>query len=244
MKTETTLSPCASLLPYRCAVYFAPPVGSEWWEAGSQWLGRCAATGRTMRAPTCSAIDPANFSALTAEPRRYGWHATLKAPFQLAVGQSVQTLLTCLHKLGEGLSAFTLPRLQVSTQGGFLALRPEGDASAIQSVASACVTALHPLAEPLNEAELARRRRTLLTPEQDRLLVAWGYPWVMEHFQFHLSLTGPLEQLAPDQRAAIVQLAQRHFEDLPPCRFEHLALFTEPTAGADFVLTARVGLSA
>jgi hypothetical protein len=183
------------------------------------------------------------FSQLTADPRRYGWHATLKAPFKLAPGQDVDSLLACMSLLASGLKAFTLPRLEVSTLGGFLALRPQGETSAINAVASACVKQLHHLAMPLSEPELARRRQSHLTPAQDRLLVAWGYPWVMEHFQFHLSLTGPLDGLTPEQHTAIVGAAHAHFQHLPPCRFEHLSLFVEPTAGADFELRGSVRLS-
>ena len=59
-------------LPYRCAVYFVPEVHSDWWQAGSQWLGRCAASGALRPPPHIDGVDPTLFQALTAEPRRYG----------------------------------------------------------------------------------------------------------------------------------------------------------------------------
>jgi hypothetical protein len=48
---------------------------------------------------------------------------------------------------------------------------------------------------PLTEEELTRRRKAELTPEQDKLLVDWGYPWVLDEFNFHFSLTGSLDSV-------------------------------------------------
>jgi len=229
-------------LPYRCAVYFVPEVHGDWWQAGSQWLGRCAATGATYALPDMPGLAPAEFQALTADPRRYGWHATLKAPFTLAAGQSLDTLRTAMQALAKRLPAFDLPPLRVSDLGGFLALRPDGDLTRLNETAAACVQQLHPLAEPLSDAELARRRQAPLTPEQDRLLLAWGYPWVLDHFQFHLSLTGSLGQCSPEVKATLFQAAQTRFETLPVCRFAQIALFIEPERGADFELLDTLNL--
>jgi putative phosphonate metabolism protein len=228
--------------PYRCAVYFVPEVHSDWWQAGSHWLGRCAASGASYAPPDIHGVTPDEFQACTADPRRYGWHATLKAPFTLAKGQSLDALRTAMRELAGSLSAFDLPPLRVSTLGQFLALRPDGDSAHIHTTAAACVTRLHPLAQPLSEAELTRRRQARLTPEQDRLLLEWGYPWVLQYFQFHLSLTGPLDAVSPDVQTALVQAAQARFESLPVCRFSHIALFVEPQAGADFECVEQMAL--
>jgi hypothetical protein len=230
--------------PYRCAVYFVPEVHGDWWHAGSQWLGRCAASGVTYPPPVIDGVDATVFQACTADPRRYGWHATLKAPFRLAAGQSLLTVQSALRDLAHRLPAFDMPPLQVTRMGSFLALVPQGDLSQIQATAAACVTELHPLAEALSVADLARRRKTRLTPEQDRLLLAWGYPWVLDEFRFHMSLTGPLNDLSPDAQNAVQAAASAHFEVLPTCRFGHLALFVEPQAGASFELVDTMALSA
>lgn len=228
--------------PHRCAVYFVPEVHSTWWQAGSHWLGRCAATGASYAPADIHGVTPDTLEACTADPRRYGWHATLKAPFALAAGHSLDTLRSAMRALADTLPAFDMPPLRVSTQGGFLALRPEDDTARINATAAACVTRLHALARPLNEAELARRRQARLSPEQDRLLTEWGYPWVLDQFRFHLSLTGPLGALTPDTQAALMQAAQARFEGLPLCRFAHIALFVEPHAGADFELVETMEL--
>ncbi|PVE08802.1 MULTISPECIES: DUF1045 domain-containing protein [unclassified Limnohabitans] len=229
-------------LPHRCAVYFVPKVYGDWWEAGSQWLGRCAASGATYALPDIAGVAPAQLQTLTADPRRYGWHATLKAPFTLASGQSLDALRNAMQALSKRWPAFDLAPLRVSDQGGFLALRPQGDLAQLNATAAACVQELHPLAQPLSDAELARRRQAQLTPEQDRLLLAWGYPWVLDHFQFHLSLSGPLGKYSPEVKAALFLAAQARFETLPECRFAQIALFIEPQAGADFELLETMDL--
>jgi putative phosphonate metabolism protein len=228
--------------PYRCAVYFVPDIHSAWWQAGSAWLGRCAATGQPMAQPSLAGISPQAQWALTAEPRRYGWHATLKAPFKIKPGENLKSVMSALQTLAQSLTAFDLPPLQVSTRGGFMGLRPEGDVSRINSAAAACVKDLHRLAQPLSESDLARRRSAPLTPEQDRLMLAWGYPYVLDAFEFHLSLTNKLDSMSDDQRTAWQQAAQAHFAPLGVCRFDRLALFVEPQRGADFVLFDQVAL--
>ena len=228
--------------PYRCAVYFAPAFSSDWWRAGSHWLGRCAASGAHYAPPDIHGIDPEKFQTLTSDPRRYGWHATLKAPFKLAEGKNVQELSARMQALAQRLPAFTLPRLQVSTQGGFLALRPAETSEQIDATAAACVKELHDMTMPLGTAELEHRRKSLLTAEQDHLLETWGYPWVFEHFKFHLSLTGPLGQTTLHEQDALIDAAKMRFDVLDNCRFEHLALFIEPEKGANFELAEWVEL--
>jgi putative phosphonate metabolism protein len=230
--------------PYRCAVYYVPDLDSPWWRAGSQWLGRCAVTGQAMAQPLLPGVSPLQQWAGTAEPRRYGWHATLKAPFKIMPGENLRTVMSALQALADTLVPFELPPLKVSTSGGFMALRPEGDVTYLDAVAAACVTQLHRFAQPLSELDLARRRLAPLTPEQDRLLMTWGYPYVLSAFEFHLSLTGRMDEMSEDSRWAWQQAAQAHFEHLGVCRFDRLALFVEPERGADFQLHELVALGA
>ncbi len=235
-------APAPSPAPYRCAVYFAPAVDSPWWAAGSQWLGRCAQAGVALPQPAIDGVDPALLRDLTAEPRRYGWHATLKAPFQLAPGCGLEDLRDALHALCGDFPRFTLPPLEARRMDRFIALRTAGPNEALQSLAAACVTRLQPLARPLSPPELARRRQAPLTPDQDALLVRWGYPWVLDHFRFHLSLTGDIASQSPATQAALLQAAQARFGALPACEFGQLSLFVEPEKGADFVLLEQMEL--
>jgi len=229
--------------PYRCAVYFMPDPNNDWWHAGSSWLGRCAATSQPMLQPSIDGVSPRDQWALTAKPRRYGWHATLKAPFRIVPGQNLRSVMLALRELGNSLTAFDLPTMKVSTDGGYMALRPQDSNPEIHRIGAACVTGLHSFAAPLSESDLARRRTANLTSVQDHLLQVWGYPYVFDEFSFHLSLTGRLDSLSDDQLIKWHEAAQAHFGNLPVCRFDRLALFVEPERGADFQLFDQVLLT-
>lgn len=229
--------------PYRCAVYFVPDPDSVWWHAGSSWLGRCAAINQPIPQPSMDGVSAEEQWAFTAEPRRYGWHATLKAPFKIILGNNLRSVMLNLREIGSSLRAFDLPILTVSMDGGYMALRPKDKTSEIQRAGAACVTGLHQLAVPLDESELARRRMAQLTPAQDQLMQVWGYPYVLDEFSFHLSLTGRLDNLSETQLAKWQKAAQMHFGDLPVCRFDRLALFVEPERGANFVMVDQVLLT-
>ena len=229
-------APAVNAEPYRVALYWAPAVGSAGWKAGCQWLGADAATGEALSKPSVPGVEPALVRQITAEPRRYGWHATLKAPFRLRAGETLASLDAAVGSLAQVLSACPMPGLQVTILDGFVALRPGKPLPRVDALAAACVKALHPLAEPLSADELARRRKARLTPQQDALLQAWGYPWVLDEFRFHCSLTSRLEGLNEAQRSAVLAAAQMHFNDLPEQRLDRLSVYIEPIKGAPFRL--------
>lgn len=231
---------------YRYAIYFAPSPGTLGWLAGSHWLGRCAALLQPLQQLDIEGVHPDDLHRLTAAPRRYGWHATLKAPFALAPGVEWLQLHHAVQTVASRLRPFDIPPLQVERRGDYLALVPlagpttAAAQAALHDVAQACVTALQPLAAPLTDAELARRRAAGLSPEQDALLQRWGYPFVMDEFRFHMTLAGPMHQLDAGAQALVHAAAQDYFSDLPTLRFNSLALFAEPTPGADFVLLDHI----
>jgi len=227
---------------YRYAIYYAPRPDSAEWQAGSRWLGRCAVRQQTLTPPDIPGLPAAEFLRLTAAPRRYGWHGTLKAPFALAPGVTPAQLRADLHTLCRQLQAFDMPALQVARLDDFLAIVPSGAEAAINAVARACVTQLQPLAAALPPAELQRRRAAGLSPEEDALLLRWGYPYVLERYRFHCSLTGPLRGVAPAVVDALQAAAQQWFAHLPASRFDAVALLAEPSPGADFVLLEHVPL--
>lgn len=229
---------------YRYAIYYAPRPDSPEWQAGSRWLGRCAARQQALTPPEIPGLPSDAFLRLTAAPRRYGWHGTLKAPFALAEGVSLPMLRNALRALCNTLQPFAMPVLRVELLDDFLALVPAQDCPALDEVARTCVTGLQPLAAPLSAADLQRRRAAGLTPEEDALLLRWGYPHVLERYRFHCSLTGPLRGVAPVTVDALRQAAREHFEALAPRRFDAVALFAEPSPGADFVLLEHVALGA
>lgn len=217
----------------RYAIYYAPQPGA-FARAGAAWLGWDAAAGASVPQP-----DPA-LAAVTVAPRKYGFHGTLKPPFRLAEGQSFAALQTAVATLARHLAPVTLPGLRLRDLDGFLALTPEGDTRALQALAAEVVTTLEPFRAPLNPAEIAKRRPERLTPRQLALLGAYGYPFVLEEFRFHLTLSDRL----PEPTALAAQ-AQAHFAPhLPrPFTLDALCLFGEAADGR-FHLMQRHPLTA
>lgn len=167
----------------RHAIYFAPGAGSALARFGAAWLGWDAERGERLA--------PRGPEALVAAPRRYGFHATLKPPFRLAEGRDAADLDHAAGRIAAGFAPFAL-RLRPAWLGGFLALVPEGAAPEIAALAAACVTGLDDFRAPPPEAELARRRAAGLDAAEDAHLARWGYPYVLDRFQFHMTLTGPV----------------------------------------------------
>ena len=174
----------------RYAVYFAPAEGSELDRICSSVLGRCAWTGTVLAQPLLPGINAARLLELTASPRRYGLHGTLKPPFFLSDKTTETELLDAVAALATGRKAFDLPPLKLETIGSFLALTPSAPCSELDDLARSCVTELDRFRCPPGPQELARRRAPGLTLNQERLLEQWGYPYVLEEFRFHLTLTG------------------------------------------------------
>ena len=229
---------------YRYAIYFAPGLDDPLWRAGSQWLGRDAFTGARHEQPPLTGLSVAAQHDLTAAPRRYGWHATLKAPFALMEGADLDRLRYALRELCRSAMPFSLPPLHVTLLDDFLALVPTECSADLDHIARACVSQLHSLAAPLSPVDLARRRAANLSATEDEMLVTWGYPYVMDHFRFHVSLSGSLAGVSAATIDMLFTAASEWFGALPACEFASLALFAEPTPGADFVLLEHVPFGA
>jgi putative phosphonate metabolism protein len=225
----------------RYAIYWAPPDGSPLAEIGNSWLGRDAAADYPRPRPAIPGFDDATLAAATAEPRRYGLHATLKAPFRLAEGMSAAALAEELAIFAAGRERASVPRLQVARIGQFLALVPEGPASSVDALASACVERFDAYRAPHRPEEYLRRSAAGLSPRQAAHLARWGYPYVMEEYRFHVTLTGRIERAMSDRLAP--ELA-RVFAPVTSSPFEitEIALFVEPDRGAPFRLARRFGL--
>lgn len=225
----------------RYAVYFAPEPGSPLARFGAAWLGYDVATGEAVEQPAPPGISAERLRHITAEPRRYGFHATLKPPFVLADGSAPDALAEAAEALAQGLPAFAAPPLQLSRLSGFLALTLSGRCPAMQHLADRCVSELDAFRAPPSAVELARRRRANLSPRHEALLVRWGYPYVMDEFRFHMTLTARLdaEESAVVERALVPLVAPLC---ATPLAVDALSLFHQPSADAPFCLLRRYRL--
>jgi hypothetical protein len=209
----------------RLAVYYAPRAGA-FADCGASWLGWDAALGVEVAQPDLPGIPfPA---VLTAEARRYGFHGTLRAPFRLTEGLDRAEAGHRIAALAERLAPVTCEGLVLENLQGFLALTPAGCEAALLELGAAVVEGTNDLRAPLTEAEFARRRPEALSARQRDLMHRWGYPYVMEEFRFHLTLTDRLPEPGPAMQA----LAAHFAPVLPrPFRIEDLCLFGEDAAG-------------
>jgi len=225
----------------RSALYWAPPAAGALAAFGARWLGRDAETGATP-APDPAWGDPAWLAAATAEPRRYGLHATLKPPFRLADHRSEAELVDALAAFAATTAPVAGPPLVLRRLGRFLALVPDGPAPAVQVLAARLVEAFDGFRAPPPPAELARRRAHRLTPAQDANLERWGYPYVMDEFRFHVTLSGSLDAATLDRLETLLAPLVAGFAATPLALAE-LALFEQPDAAAPFRLVRRFPLT-
>lgn len=178
----------------RYAIYFAPSSESPLAKFGYRWLGREVTTGQECKQLKVSGISDVDLHEVTSFPRKYGFHATLKAPFRLVDGESLETLQSAVAKFVCHRLPFWAPPLKLSRLGHFLALTFGESCPAIDQLAADCVREFDCFRAPLSEMDLERRRRSNLTPSQEEMLVKWGYPYVMSEFRFHMTLTGSLSE--------------------------------------------------
>ncbi|KRS11778.1 phosphonate metabolism protein [Roseovarius atlanticus] len=222
----------------RYAVYHTPQGALG--RFGADWLGWDLETGRPTTPPDIEGL-PAPWDDITGTPRKYGFHATIKPPFRLAEGKTETDLLTAFAKHCTRTAPVTLDGLELAQLGRFLALVPTGDTKPLNRLAADIVRTLDPFRARPTDADLARRRASGLTPEQDALLLQWGYPYVMDQFRCHYTLSGKLPKAQATQLRAALDPVLTPL--LPhPFVLDTLSLCGEDAAGR-FHLVHRATLS-
>ena len=232
--------------PARYAIYLAPEEGSALARFVAGILGYDAFSGLDVPHPA-GPFPAVDWPAITTDPRRYGAHATLKAPFRLAPGMTRMALEDAMAGFARARRAFDIGPLAVSCiardgQGGFIALTNPHESAALRHLEADTVRHFGPFRAPLSDAEIARRRPEQLTTRQRQNLAVHGYPFVMGDFAFHITLTNWL----PAPEALADHLADRLAQDLGTVRFrvDALYLFEQTSVSARFRCTARFPLSA
>lgn len=203
----------------RYAIYHLPAPGPLA-QFGAEWLGWDIGLG-------CSK-EGGGPTHLTHLPRKYGFHATVKPPFRLAVGKTVEDLDISAKEIAAGSAPILLEGLELTCLGRFFALTPIGDTKVLNAMAAKMVSGLDHFRAPSSEAELAKRRASGLSDTQEENLTRWGYPYVMDEFRFHMTLTGKTDD--PDvARSLLAPLVGKL--PLRPYRLAHLSLVGERPDG-------------
>ena len=226
----------------RFAIYFAPAEQEALWGLGAAWLGRDARSGYAVERPELPGLAPERLAALTEGPGFYGFHATLMAPFFLKKGLSLTVLEERCGRLATEIEAVPAVKLVVSELDDFLALMTADRSVELHSLAAACVESLDDLREPLTPEQRKRHQAAGLTEVQAALLDRWGYPYVMEEFRFHMTLTS---RLAEPERSEVAALARDHFGPVldAAVTVDGLSLFAQPEGRAPFREIGRYALA-
>lgn len=230
-------------MPQRFAIYYAPAVTDLIWERAAVWLGRDPATGLSYDGAVAG-IDRTRLLNLTQSAGRYGFHATLKPPMALAPGQTAEGLRAAMQTVASELAPVPLGKLVIAELDGFLALVPENaDNPQLQDFAASVVEAFEPFRAALSPRARAARAAHGLTPRQEELLDAYGYPYVFDEFRFHMTLT---DRLTPTDRQEVLVAAQTWFGPIldEPVTLDRLALFHERENQLPFSRIAEYALGA
>jgi 2'-5' RNA ligase len=175
---------------------------------------------------------------LTHVPGLYGFHATLKAPFRLSEGHTPASLREALRRFAAQRSSFTLPPMEVTLLSGFLALCTVERCAALHALADDCVLVFDAFRRAPDAHELSRRRASPLSARQDTLLQQYGYPYVLEAYRFHMTLTQRLEPL--DAQVLQPWLADYLSAGLrEPAAVDAICLFVQDRPGVAFRLADR-----
>ena len=222
----------------RYAIYFAPSESSALHASCSQWLGRDTITGDSLVPALPASIDPVWWRTATESPRRYGFHATLKPPFRMNSSASLDQLKTSLTEFASAQRSFLLPRLVLGRLGRFLALILTETSPELHALAANCVRTFDEFRVAPGDEELAQRMHPSLSQEEQKNLRDWGYPYVLETWKFHMTLTGSL----PPQP---LDLFRHHLQVRLGALCEHrlvcdsVCLFEESSPNTDLRLIER-----
>lgn len=215
----------------RFALYASPAADDPMLAAMEQWFGR-SAFGRTV-SPQAGPFSPPDHESLTQSRARYGFHATMVAPFVLADDKDENALKAGVAAFCSETAPVDVGALKVATFGRYLALAPVDQPQALTDLAQALVEHTQNLRAPLSDAEFERRNTPDLSPRRRALLKRWGYAATEEEFRFHMTLAGPVDPPLLDR-------GRDYLDDLlapfaaRPFVIDRLYLFCEPEPPGPF----------
>jgi putative phosphonate metabolism protein len=227
--------------PPRYAIYFVPAPGSDLDRFGAGHLGYDAFGGHELPFPDGIMQAVPDWRDLTQDPRKYGFHATLKAPFALAPGKTEADLIAACDAFASAARSIPVMTPVVDPISGFIAVVPAEQPVELNRLAADCVRDFDSFRAPLSAEDRARRNPSALTATQVDHLDRWGYPYVMEEFRFHMTLTG---RVPAERREQIVAMLRERFARLAlrTLAVDRIAVFRQDDADSRFRVLAHFGL--
>jgi putative phosphonate metabolism protein len=225
----------------RYAIYHAAGADSALSRFGCALLGYDAHTGGEQPFPADAVRAVPNWREVTSDPRKYGFHATLKAPMTLAPGSTEAELAAACATFAAKARPIPVVRPVVDSISGFIAVIPAEPVDALQQLAADCVRDFDGFRATLTAEDRARRKPERLSARQRDYLDRWGYPYVMEEFRFHMTLTGRLDA---DRRGPILEMLRARFAGLglDTLAIDRIALFKQDTSEARFRIVGEWAL--
>lgn len=222
----------------RYAIYYVPPADDMLYRLGSDWLGHDV-YNRGFRDKLPAYLEA--HTEIREQARSYGFHATLKAPFHLAANTSEQELIDDINLLASRTPGFEIPALKLDLVRNFFALVPEAPSAQLEHLASSCVRHLDRFRLALSKSEVERREPAGLNSRQRDYLYRWGYPYVLDEFIFHLTLT---DELSTDQQGQYGEMLARAFAPVvgKPLEVGQIALMQQPDTDQPFTLVSQHSL--
>ncbi|HEX9210375.1 MAG TPA: DUF1045 domain-containing protein [Bradyrhizobium sp.] len=226
----------------RYAIYFAADADSALSRFGAALLGYDAHTARELPFPDEPLRTAPDWRDITADPRKYGFHATLKAPMALAPGKTEAGLMAACARFAGKARPIPVIRPIVDSISGFIAVIPAEPVDALQQLAADCVREFDDFRAPLSAEDRARRKPEKLSERQRDYIDRWGYPYVMEEFRFHMTLTGRLDA---ERRGPILEMLRGRFAalGLKTLAIDRVALLKQDDAKARFHIIGEWALT-
>jgi putative phosphonate metabolism protein len=219
----------------RYAIYYTSAPDSALDRFGASLLGYDAHSGEDLPFPDGL---PADWCGLTREPRKYGFHATLKAPIALADRKDEMRLAAACELFADLARPVPVIRPVVDSISGFIAIIPAEPSADLDLLAVEATKAFDPFRAPLSAEDRARRNPAALTPRQRDYLDRWGYPYVFEEFRFHMTLTG---RLPTERREQVVAMLRERFATtgIETLTIDAIALCRQDDASSRFRVIGR-----
>jgi len=226
----------------RYAIYYVAAAGGDLDRFGPQLLGYDALSGTDLPFPDEVMKTVPDWRELTRDPRTYGFHATLKAPLPLAHGKTEAGLLGACEVFARTPRSIPVITPVVDSISGFIAVVPAEPPAELERLAADCVRDFDGFRAPLSPEDRARRNPEALTARQRDYLDRWGYPYVLEEFRFHMTLTGRLEA---DRRPPVLTMLHDRFAalDLRTLMIDRIALCRQDAADSRFRILSEFALT-
>lgn len=214
----------------RVALYFLPTAQTA--RRGAQWLGHdiLAQPSDPRPLPTNQPNEIKRPSHWVKTSQKYGFHATLKAPFRLHPNYSLDELKKTLTMFCAGRPSVHIGKMEIAPLGRFLTLRPQSQTPELTELASEIVRHFDPFRAEMTDEERMAWHKKVRTPAALKNALTWGYAHIFDQFRFHLTLTDPLSGTEALQAR---KTATEHFKpDLQaPWQMHSLSLVGQTNAG-------------